>query len=135
MGYRGLTTWQDDTKAQASKRMYSETWLGRRRYLRGIGSKDWGVKSFAERCSLNTPIQGSAADIMKIAMIKVDEYLTINNYKTTLILQVHDELIFALDDNEHHIIDEIVDIMENIFALPLKLKVGVSTGKDWFSAS
>ena len=55
MGYKGLTIWQEETKAKAARLMYSETWLGRRRYLPGIGSKDWSVKSFAERCALNTP--------------------------------------------------------------------------------
>lgn len=95
MGYRGLTTWQEDTKAQAAKRMYSETWLGRRRYLSGIGSKDWGVKSFAERCSLNTPIQGTAADILKLAIVRILEGLPQRTWMRP-ILQIHDELTFII---------------------------------------
>ncbi|MDP4117607.1 MAG: bifunctional 3'-5' exonuclease/DNA polymerase [Bacillota bacterium] len=94
-GYRGLTTWQEDTKAQATKRMYSETWLGRRRYLSGIGSKDWGVKSFAERCSLNTPIQGTAADILKLAIVRILEGLPQRTWMRP-ILQIHDELTFII---------------------------------------
>lgn len=62
-GYPGLTTWQEETKYQAARKKYSETRLGRRRYLPNIDSDDWGKKSFAERCSMNTPIQGTAADI------------------------------------------------------------------------
>lgn len=94
-GYRGLTIWQEDTKAQAAKRMYSETWLGRRRYLPGIGSKDWGIKSFAERCSLNTPIQGTAADILKLAIVHILEGLPQRPWMRP-ILQIHDELTFII---------------------------------------
>ena len=70
-GYRGLTAWQEETKAEATRRMYSETWLGRRRYLPQIRSDNWGQKSFAERCALNTPIQGTAADILKLAIVRI----------------------------------------------------------------
>ena len=66
-GYPGLAKWQDEVKKRAAVSCYSETWLGRRRYLLGIRSSDWGKKSFAERCALNTPIQGTAADILKLA--------------------------------------------------------------------
>jgi DNA polymerase-1 len=67
-GYPALTRWQEETKDKAVSRRYTETWLGRRRYLPNIISADWGKKSFAERCALNTPIQGSAADILKLAL-------------------------------------------------------------------
>lgn len=67
-GYPALTTWQEKTKAEAARRMYTETWLGRRCYLPGIRSGDWGQKSFAERCSMNTTIQGTAADILKLSL-------------------------------------------------------------------
>lgn len=94
-GYKGLTTWQAETKAIAAKRMYSETWLGRRRYLPGIASDDWGKKSFAERCALNTPIQGTAADILKLAITRILTGLSEREWLRP-ILQIHDELIFII---------------------------------------
>lgn len=92
-GYKGLTIWQDKTKANAAKRMYAETWLGRRRYLPDIRSDDWGKRTFAERCALNTPIQGTAADILKIAITKILPGLTDRPWLKP-ILQIHDELVF-----------------------------------------
>lgn len=94
-GYRGLATWQEDTKAQAARRMYSETWLGRRRYLPNIRSDNWSVKSFAERCALNTPIQGTAADILKLAIVRILKGLPERPWLKP-ILQIHDELTFII---------------------------------------
>lgn len=94
-GYPQLATWQDVVKRQAKVRRCSETWLGRRRYLPGIASEDWGKKSFAERCAMNTPIQGTAADILKLALarlvVKLPEYPWLRP-----LLQIHDELVFEL---------------------------------------
>lgn len=94
-GYKGLTTWQEATKAEAARKMYSETWLGRRRYLPDITSDDWGKKSFAERCALNTPIQGTAADILKLAIVRILQGLPEHDYIKP-ILQIHDELTFII---------------------------------------
>ena len=94
-GYTGLTIWQEETKAIAGRRMYSETWLGRRRYLPNIKSDDWGKKSFAERCALNTPIQGTAADIIKMAIARILVGLPDRPWLKP-ILQIHDELTFTL---------------------------------------
>ncbi|PKM75626.1 MAG: hypothetical protein CVU92_00450 [Firmicutes bacterium HGW-Firmicutes-17] len=93
--YPGLTTWQEETKYAASRRMYSETKLGRRRYLPNINSSDWGNKSFAERRSLNTPIQGTAADILKIAISRILKGLPERPWLRP-ILQIHDELTFVI---------------------------------------
>ncbi len=94
-GYPQLATWQDVVKRQAKVHRYSETWLGRRRYLPGIASEDWGKKSFAERCAMNTPIQGTAADILKLALarlvVRLPEYPWLRP-----LLQIHDELVFEL---------------------------------------
>ena len=113
-GYKGLTAWQEETKADAARRMYSETWLGRRRYLPGIISDNWGQKSFAERCALNTPIQGTAADLMKLAMVAVRRRLKADILKLAItrilaglperewlkpILQIHDELTFIIPED------------------------------------
>lgn len=94
-GYKALTTWQEDTKRGAEKRMYSETWLGRRRYLPNIRSDNWGQKSFAERCALNTPIQGTAADILKLAIVRILQGLPERDWLKP-ILQIHDELTFII---------------------------------------
>ena len=94
-GYPQLSRWQEAVKAQAAVRRYSETWLGRRRYLPNITSGDWGKKSFAERCAMNTPIQGTAADILKLALarliVRLPEYPWLRP-----LLQIHDELVFEL---------------------------------------
>ena len=98
-GYKGLTSWQEETKADAARRMYSETWLGRRRYLPNINSDDWGQKSFAERCALNTPIQGTAADILKLAITRILAGLSEREWLKP-ILQIHDELTFIIPEDK-----------------------------------
>lgn len=98
-GYAGLSIWQEAVKRQAAARRYSETWLGRRRYLPGIASEDWGKKSFAERCAMNTPIQGTAADIIKLAMGRIIAELP--EYPWILpVLTVHDSLVFYLPEDK-----------------------------------
>ena len=98
-GYCRLSAWQEETKAQAARRMYSETWLGRRRYLPQIRSDNWGLKSFAERCALNTPIQGTAADILKIAVTRILAGLPERPWLEP-ILQIHDELTFLIPEEK-----------------------------------
>lgn len=107
-GYKGLETWQRKVKTNASVRGYSETYLGRRRYLPSINSADWGKKSFAQRCALNTPIQGTAADILKIAITKILKRLNERMWLRP-ILQVHDELVFELPTER---INEAVDFIK-----------------------
>lgn len=97
-GYKGLTAWQEETKVEAARRMYSETWLGRRRYLPGITSDNWGQKLFAERCALNTPIQGTAADILKLAITRILAGLPEREWLKP-ILQIHDELTFIIPED------------------------------------
>jgi len=103
-GYPGLAKWQDEVKKRAAISCYTETWLGRRRYLLGIRSSDWGKKSFAERCALNTPIQGTAADILKLACGRIISGLPERLWLKPL-LQIHDELIFELPEDK---VDEAV---------------------------
>lgn len=133
-GYTGLTAWQEETKAEAARRMYSETWLGRRRYLPDIRSRDWGRKSFAERCSLNTPIQGTAADILKLAIVRILEGLAERPWLKP-ILQIHDELTFIIPEDK---LDEAVTFIRSCmeakpfpeFDLPLvaEASAGVNFG-------
>lgn len=98
-GYPGLAKWQDKVKKRAAVSCYTETWLGRRRYLLGIRSSDWGKKSFAERCALNTPIQGTAADILKLACGRIISGLPERLWLKP-ILQIHDELVFELPEDK-----------------------------------
>jgi len=94
-GYPGLTRWQNQAKACAANTCYTETWLGRRRYLMGMLSEEWGKRSFAERCALNTPIQGTAAEILKLACGRIVQGLPERPWLKPL-LQIHDELVFEL---------------------------------------
>jgi DNA polymerase I len=107
-GYPGLARWQDEVKKRAATSCYTETWLGRRRYLLGIRSSDWGKKSFAERCALNTPIQGTAADILKLACGRIISGLPERLWLKPL-LQIHDELVFELPEDK---VDEAVDFIK-----------------------
>jgi DNA polymerase-1 len=96
-GYPALTEWQEETKQTAAMSRYTETWLGRRRYLPDITSTDWGKRSFAERCALNTPIQGTAAEILKLALARIVAGLPGRPWLRPL-LQIHDELLFELPE-------------------------------------
>jgi len=97
-GYPALARWQEDTKTRAKACKYTETWLGRRRYLPSINSQDWNKRSFSERCALNTPIQGTAADILKLALSRIIAGLPDRPWLRPL-LQIHDELVFELPIN------------------------------------
>ena len=130
-GYPALARWQEEAKTRAGFRKYSETWLGRRRYLPNIASTDWGKKSFAERCALNTPIQGTAADILKLALGRIIIGLPGRPWLRPL-LQIHDELVFELpEDKVPETVTFIKDCMEvqpfPEFDLPIVAEV--STGQ------
>lgn len=107
-GYPNLTRWQEETKERAGFRRYTETWLGRRRYLPNIASQDWGKKSFAQRCALNTPIQGTAADILKLALGRIIAGLPDRLWLRPL-LQIHDELVFELPEDK---VDEAISFIK-----------------------
>lgn len=97
-GYPRLSRWQEETKRRAEFRKYTETWLGRRRSLPGITSSNWNVKSFAQRVAMNTPIQGTAADILKLALGRIVRGLPERPWLCPF-LQIHDELVFELPEN------------------------------------
>ena len=98
-GYPALSVWQEEVKADAHWKKYTETAFGRRRYLPNIDSDDWGKRSFAERCAMNTPIQGTAADIIKLAMGRILAGLPERPWLKP-ILQIHDELTFILPEEK-----------------------------------
>ncbi len=114
---------------------YVKTMLNRRRYIDEIKSSKWNLREFGKRAAMNSPIQGSAADLIKIAMIKVVENMKEKNLKSKLILQVHDELIFDVPNDEIDIMKKLVaDSMINAYKLNVNLDVSLSTGKDWYEA-
>ena len=119
----------------ANQRGYVETLKGRRRYLPQIKSSNRQLREFAERTSINTPIQGSAADMIKIAMIDIHKELDRADMKSKMILQVHDELVFEVSDNEIDTMTKMVkDKMENALKLKVPVKVEVGYGKNWLEA-
>lgn len=133
--FPGVKRYMDDIVKQAREHGYVTTLLHRRRYLPDINSKNFNRRSFAERTAMNTPIQGTAADIIKLAMVKLAERLSREGFKTRMLLQVHDELIFEAPPNEVEALKAVVtDVMENAVKLSVPLKVDVSTGDTWYDA-
>ena len=120
----------------AEKDGYVKTIFGRIRYLREIHDPNYQVREFAKRAATNAPIQGTAADLIKMAMVNIDKMLTENHFKTKLVLQIHDELIFKVPREELEIVSEKIKfLMEQVYPkLPVKLKVDGSYAKTWYDA-
>lgn len=133
--FSALKKFQQETIEFARKNGYVETIMGRRRYLKDISSSNAVVKNFAERNAINAPIQGSAADIIKIAMISIDEELKKGNYKSKMVMQVHDELVFDAHKDELESLEKLViDKMEGAYSFDVPLKVDSGVGGDWLEA-
>ncbi|MGG1677665.1 DNA polymerase I [Neobacillus sp. NRS-1170] len=133
--YPGVKEYMDDIIHSARQKGYVTTLLHRRRYLPEITARNFNLRSFAERTAMNTPIQGTAADIIKKAMIDMAEALKDKGLKTRLLLQVHDELIFEAPEEEVEILKSLVPlVMENALELKVPLKVDYAYGPTWFDA-
>lgn len=133
--FPGVKEYMSDIVREAKEKGYVTTLLHRRRYLPDITSRNFNLRSFAERTAMNTPIQGSAADIIKLAMINMSERLKKEQLQTKLLLQVHDELIFEVPPEEIEILERIVpEEMENAITLDIPLKVDYSFGSTWYDA-
>lgn len=133
--YVGIQQYIDKQVNFAKENGYVETMLGRRRYLRDINAGNSVVRNFAERNAINAPIQGSSADMIKIAMIKIDEELVLRNMRSKMILQVHDELVFDVCYDELEQLKEIVrDKMINALPLSIPIEVNLNTGNNWLEA-
>lgn len=131
--FPGVKEYMDDIVRDAKQTGYVTTILNRRRYLPEITSSNFNLRSFAERTAMNTPIQGSAADIIKKAMIDMAERLKIENMQTKMLLQVHDELIFEAPPEEIALLEKIVpEVMENAIKLIVPLKVDYAFGSSWY---
>ena len=125
----------DETIATTKEKGYVETICGRRRYFRDINSSNGSVRGKAEREAINTPIQGSAADMIKIAMVRVAEALNKLELKTRMILQVHDELVFDLAKDEKEIVVPLVKrLMSGAMPLNVPVIVDTGTGENWLQA-
>lgn len=133
--YPELVVYRDQIISDLMTHGYVETFTGRRRLIPEINDPNYQRREFAKRAAMNAPLQGGAADIIKLAMIKVDEFLSKGDYKTKLVLQIHDELLFELHPDELFLIDELKEIMENVVNFDVKLKVNSNYGKDWFKAT
>ncbi|MBQ2755786.1 MAG: DNA polymerase I, partial [Oscillospiraceae bacterium] len=133
--YKGVKKYMEEVVAGAKENGYVTTLMGRRRYLPELVSGKGPMKAFGERVARNMPIQGSAADIIKLAMIRVYDRLRENNMKTKLILQVHDELILETTPDEKERAEEILRTeMMNAAQLAVPLEVDVHSGKNWLEA-
>ncbi|MEE6657605.1 DNA polymerase I [Pediococcus acidilactici] len=133
--YPGVKKYVDSSVETAREKGYVETIAHRRRYLPDIHASNFSVRSFAERTAMNTPIQGSAADIIKIAMINMQNELEKRQLKTRMLLQVHDELIFEVPDEEMSVVKELVPkVMDSAVKLDVPLKVETSWGNNWYDA-
>jgi len=133
--YHGVRNYMESIKEQAKKDGYVKTMLNRIRYIPELKSPNYNIRQFGERVALNTPIQGTAADIIKLAMVRVDNRLINEGLKSKLILQVHDELIVEAHKDEVDKVKQILsEEMQNAMELNVPLKVDMSTGHSWYDA-
>jgi len=133
--YPGIKDYMNKAIEEAHQNGYVTTIMNRKRNIEELSSSNYMQRSMGERMALNTPIQGSSADILKKAMIEIDEALTKEKLESTMLLQVHDELIFNVKNNELEKVKSIVkNIMENTIKLNVPLVVDISTGTNWYDA-
>ena len=133
--YAGVRAYLDATVSEARSRGFVTTVLGRRRYLPELGARDPGVRQFAERAATNTPIQGSAADLIKLAMLRVRRELQQGGHRAQMLLQGHDELVLEGPEGELGAVTRIVrEAMEGVWTLKVPLRVDVHDGADWAAA-
>jgi len=133
--FPAVKKYMDEVVNIAREQEYVETILGRRRYLPEINSRNMTMRGFAERNAINAPIQGSAADIIKIAMINIHQWMKENQFRSKMIMQVHDELVFDIHKDELDTIKEpIVEFMKNAHPLEVPMGIGVGVGQNWLEA-
>lgn len=133
--YPGISEYMENKKAEAYKYGYVKTLMNRKRVIEELNNKNYMIRSSGERMALNTPIQGTAADILKKAMVEIYDEFKKRNLKSKMLIQVHDELVFNVLNEELEEVKSIVkDIMENTFKLNVPLKVDIEIGNNWYEA-
>lgn len=133
--YPGIKEYMDNQKKEAYQNGYVKTLMNRRRVIPELQNKSYMIRTQGERIALNTPIQGTSADILKKAMVEIYDEFQKRSLRSKMLIQVHDELIFNVCKNEIEEVTEIVrDIMENTYKLSVPLKVEIETGKNWYDA-
>jgi DNA polymerase I len=133
--FQGVRKYMDDIVRKAREDGYVTTLLNRRRYLPEITASNFNIRSFAERTAMNSPIQGTAADIIKLAMVQLDERMREEKLKSRMLLQVHDELVFEVPEEELELMKRTVaEVMEGALKLDVPLKVDVDWGENWYEA-
>ncbi|MFC1905988.1 DNA polymerase I [Chloroflexota bacterium] len=130
--FSGVKTYTESVVKESQEKGYAQTVLGRRRYIPGINASNYQIRSEAQRMAINMPVQGTASDIIKVAMIKIQQKINSLGLKTKMILQVHDELVFEVPKSELMEIRGIVqEIMPNAIKLTVPVKVDIKIGKNW----
>ncbi len=133
--FSAVKAYMDKVINQARENEYVETILGRKRYLRDINSKNATMRGFAERNAINAPIQGSAADMIKVAMINIHDWMKKEKLKSKMILQVHDELVFDVHNSEKELMaNNIPEFMKSAIELEVPMAVGLGFGQNWLEA-
>ncbi|MEO0367192.1 MAG: DNA polymerase I [Pseudomonadota bacterium] len=133
--YPGVKIYMDETRELARERHYVETVFGRRLYLPDIQSKNHNVRQYAERTAINAPMQGTAADVIKLAMIRMDHWISSSQLDIKMIMQVHDELVFEIPSSEvDHAMTQIKEIMESVAMLSVPLVVDSAAAQNWSAA-
>ncbi|MFY0651653.1 MAG: DNA polymerase I [Cyclobacteriaceae bacterium] len=133
--FPAIKRYMDDSINKAKELEYVETILGRRRYLRDINSRNATVRGYAERNAINAPIQGSAADMIKVAMINIHKWMKSENLKSKMIMQVHDELVFDAHQGELDILKpKVEELMKTALPLDVPMEVGMGIGENWLEA-
>jgi DNA polymerase-1 len=130
--YEGVKRFTEEIIAEARTAGKVTTLFGRHRRLPDISSKNRAAREFAERTAINTPLQGTAADLIKVAMIQIHQALSEMNLKSKMLLQVHDELLFEVPPKElQTVVEYVTKIMEGVYELNVPLKVDIKTGENW----
>ena len=133
--FPAIKTYMDNTINEAREKEYVETILGRRRYLRDINSRNMTVRGYAERNAINAPIQGSAADMIKVAMINIHNWIKQEKLKSRMIMQVHDELVFDVYIPETDLVkNKVEEFMSTAIAMEVPMEIGMGTGLNWLEA-
>ena len=133
--FPGIKEYMDNIVSDAYKNGYVKTLFNRKRVIDELKNKNYLIRSSGERMAMNTPIQGTAADILKMAMIKLQKRIDEENLNTKMLVQVHDELVFDVPNSEVEIVIPIIrDVMENIYRMSVPLKVDIEYGKNWYEA-